>query len=826
MPTTRSQDKKNALRSNAQMAKRGAAATKDDTSSAAMLNGAIKSTRRKHKHGTKQAIIHRTQQAIPAKPEQHSDVEEEEGEREGEGENEEEALQAPLLANQSGLDAENMTAELETHQPQSPIRRKSTERSLTQPRQELKHQGKRKAQDSLEPQISSSQKRKRHRDVYTMPSSSEDEADAKGNGQHGPFRRGNKRPKTQGHSEPKSKPDVNPIKRGRGRPRKVVYDQVVSRDEPVAAANDEPDEQVENSDAELPDLQDIGRVVPRRVQKSQEGDEDEAINHPISSQQIQEDDEDEIINHPPSAQQTKEDIDKGGVEDDGEHGDLSDGVAEDEGEGGNIDGILESPSPAKARLPMTREQYQESGRNARTVSGNYANGIYKNRVHPPREHPGHRQSVAREARVVSEVEDDQELSEKLATWDGIIDLDLFPKIKRILNHLGRTENSGTWRTITPMSRRILSASGKKMGKCLNKLVEHYQRLKHAIDEDNEANQTKAKSDIDQTTDELKEMVITSLQPLDDNASVLQKTNLEKIRRTFLMDLYFNLVRKFIRVLKGAVLAYGEFNTLLDEELRSVIRMTEVNIKLFEYLDKQEKEFQPKECGQTRQPVRELRTLLRDELLKNCQRELSKRNQVRERQDSLLRIQQTQRDREEEYERREAESRANARRVEDYNDGIRARQMGDPQMNRQLEEEMRRIKYQKLPQEERVKTILARKFDRRVNHPRQQSTREDSAARSNRSSNAVGGTDSNDPFSDHYIIPPEGIFSQFQRNTTEVFVDPEFWRRLQRNLDGGRYTLDEIVDFAKELQATLDLAHDNGKFLRNVDAWTYHVWEED
>ncbi|RAL67240.1 hypothetical protein DID88_008009 [Monilinia fructigena] len=180
-------------------------------------------------------------------------------------------------------------------------------------------------------------------------------------------------------------------------------------------------------------------------------------------------------------------------------------------------------------------------------------------------------------------------------------------------------------------------------------------------------------------------------------------------------------------------------------------------------------------------------------------------------------------------------------------------MADPKMKRQIEEEMRRIEYQKLPQEERVKMIIARKLYRRSNHPGQQSTREDSAARSSRSSNAVGDPGSNDPFSDNYVvrrhlltvskkyhrsspefqdISEEGkhvFYEHFRRKYRDKqagFDDPEFWGRLQRNLDGGRYTLDEIFVFAKELQATLDLAHDNGKFLRDVDAWTNYVWEEE
>ncbi|RAL67241.1 hypothetical protein DID88_008010 [Monilinia fructigena] len=441
MPTTRSQDKRNTLRSNAQMAKRGAAATKEDTSSAAMLNGVMNNSRTRHKQATKQAIKH-PQRPVPERPEYRADFEEEEEEEE------EEALQAPLLANQSGLDAENMTAELETHQPQSPVRRKSTERSPTQSRQEVKNKRKRKAQDSLEPQ-NSSQKRKRDR-TYILCLAPQ-----------------KTKPILKGNSETKPKPAINPIKRGRGCPRKVVHDQVISQDEPVARANDEPEEEVENSDVELPDLQNIGKVVPKRIQ------------------QIPEDDGDETINHPLSAQTTNEDIDKGGVEDDGEHADLGENVAEDEGGGSKIYDILQSPSPVKVHLPMTREQYQESGRNAKKVSGNYANGIYKNGVRPPQGYPGHRESAAKEAREVSEVEDDQ-IYEKLAAWGGIIDDQFFPKIRTILNRLGCIESRGTWKAKAEISRKILSASGKKMERCLNKLLEHYQKIsKHAIDEDNE-----------------------------------------------------------------------------------------------------------------------------------------------------------------------------------------------------------------------------------------------------------------------------------------------------------------------------------------------------
>lgn len=57
-------------------------------------------------------------------------------------------------------------------------------------------------------------------------------------------------------------------------------------------------------------------------------------------------------------------------------------------------------------------------------------------------------------------------------------------------------------------------------------------------------------------------------------------------------------------------------------------------------------------------------------------------------------------------------------------------------------------------------------------------------------------------------------------------DEEFWGRLQKDLHGGRYTLDEIWGFAKELQASLDFAHDEGEFHGEEHFWTFYVWDWD
>lgn len=57
-------------------------------------------------------------------------------------------------------------------------------------------------------------------------------------------------------------------------------------------------------------------------------------------------------------------------------------------------------------------------------------------------------------------------------------------------------------------------------------------------------------------------------------------------------------------------------------------------------------------------------------------------------------------------------------------------------------------------------------------------------------------------------------------------DKDFWNRLRADLDGGRYTLDEIWEFAKELQASLDDAHENRELDGDEYLWTYHVWDWD
>ncbi|QSZ35882.1 hypothetical protein DSL72_007004 [Monilinia vaccinii-corymbosi] len=803
------------------------------------------------------------QGALPAEPKHRADVAEAENERQ---------QQEKLRVNQSGIDVENMTAELETRQPLSPTVRKSTERPPIQTRQAPMSKGKRKAQDTPEPQERSSLKRKQDGDFYSMPNSSEDEGDAHGNGKSMPSRRPIKQRKMDDTTKPTPQPElmIIPAKRGRGRPPKnAVYIQPVFQDEPAAPAHNEPEEEVGDSDAGIPAVRNIGQVSPKRAQ------------------QIQEDDEDDAHNGPTSAQQTNE-VDEDDVEDDGECFDVDGGGAEDD----SIGEILLPPSSAEARPPTSCEKLRDSARNARAVGSNdnHAGASHGERVRRPQDQPGHREYVVRQVREelgeaaahVGEVpevaasddseeeEDVQALAPKLAVWKGIIGLDFFPEIKTISSHLGRKMNGGEWEIITPMSRGSRSVPGKEMNGFLKKLLEHYQDLEHAIDEYNETDQVKAKSDINQTIEELKVMMENALPPLDDNASVPRR-----IKRRFLKDLYFTLVPSFLRVLKSAVLTYGKLGMLVDEDLTSVINISKAILGLFDDLEKQE--LQLMEWGQTKQPLRELRPLLRDELLRGCQKELRRRKQAEEEKERAARIEQRRRDREAEYKREEDERRKNARKIREYNERLMTRAMKNPEMERQINEEMKQIEYQRLPQEKRVQEILGRKYARRVHQARRQSTREDSAARLYRSFYAGDETGSNDPFSNAYVVPPasqrqrtsnnapvrplapspspplflspklqqlespaappdfhdisqEGQqifyehFREKYRHEQEGIVDPDSWRRLQGHLEGGRYTLDDIFGFARELQVALDFEHENGRLVG--DAWTYRVWEEE
>ncbi|ESZ95080.1 hypothetical protein SBOR_4535 [Sclerotinia borealis F-4128] len=800
---------------------------------------------RQFKVARKQATpaIHR-RQLISVEIESHANHEEGEAEAQ---------LQ---LTNRSGLEPEDMTGELENPQPKSaPARKATEERSRIQTRQMTRSKGKAKAQDAPEPHNTSQQKRKRDQDIFDVFITSEDEADAQGNGQLKSPRRASKRQNTNGTSEHKSK--IIPAKRPRGRPRKKVIEE-----EPIF--ENEPEERADDSDADLVDPADIGKAVPTNAQQMREVDE--------------EDDEGNEDN----------------VEGEVEHGDDDNDGPEDQNEGDDVTGY--QMSPVKPNRRVSRGQHLKSAKNSRTISSNHANGIHNNGSNQSSSRSGRREEAARKAGERSgeaadvgeepeeevddstdyeEEEDEQELSRKLALWSGIIDVHFFLSVKRISKRLGCQKNvaGNTWDTVTPVARGVKTNSGKILKKALKNLRAHYQDLDHAMDEGDETSQIKANSDINQTTDYLNRMVDNMLQPLAADIS----DHYQNRRRKFLTDVYIVLVRKFLTVLKIAVLTYGKYHRLSDEGLLVVIKITKVILRLFENLDKQKKELQPKDCGQTKQPINALRPFLRDTFLKNCQGELGERKRIEERAEERARTQQSQSHRQEEDARREAEEREEARRIREYNQGLLAGVLNDPERGRQIKLHVKQIENSRRSQSEKVQLELDA-IRAKKSAPRRQITREEAAAMARRNQRNVNW---DDPLSEDdepgRNAKSSGIFSQFQRknNTAPVppsapspspspspesepeppapigfkdipdsekqnfydhfkekyrleletgLEDEEFWDRLQRNLCGGSYTLDEIFGFAKELQVTLDDAHENGKFLGDEHLWTLHVWE--
>ncbi|KAI9645173.1 hypothetical protein NHQ30_005907 [Ciborinia camelliae] len=824
----------------------------NDALSAKMINDATSKNRSgAHKSATKHAPTStHSKKAIHKpyilKPSIHKE-DARDSEDEGEG--------VRVQGNQSGLEPENMTAELETRQPKSPILRKGRGRPPKKGRQTDQSKGKEKAQVFSEPQNASPQKRKLPADIYEVPVSSEDEV-------------------------AKQNPNISPAKkrRGPGRPPKNPRKAIVENG-PVAPVNNESREEDEDSDsdADLVHPADIGKAGP------------------ASSQQLQEDDESDQESY------VAEDDDEA----DGQH----------DGEG--VTGVLLPPTPAKAKLPESRAQHFKSAAIARSVSSNHANGIHNNRNRPSPSRSRRREEVVGEEpgeaaddvlEELEEDEDDQELSRKLALWSGIIDPNFFHKVQSISKRLGCQQNleENTWDIVIPMDRGVKTNSGKLMEKSLTELRENYRDLEHAIDEEDETSQTKANLDIDKTTNDLEKMVGNILQPLQGNVAPYYQTR----RRKFLRDLYIVLVRKFLTVLKIAVLTYGKYDLLSNKGLLVVIKITKIILDLFENIDKQKKELQPKDCGQTKLPLIKLRPLLRNELLKSCEKEVGERRRARER----ARIRRIQRAQQEEDDRREAGDKEKARReqqsIDEYNRGRQASAMNDPTLGPLIKHAMERVEYQKLPQSERVKLELDAKRAKRAQKSRRQITGEEAVMSgavitSGRSSYSADDIGSDDPFSENYV-PKQGIFSQYRKKShtaralspsrspspqqgvfsqyrkrynaaralslspspspssspepepelaaasigpvrfgdipdeekqnfydhfkekfkyeEQGFEDEEFWDRLQRNLEGGRYTLDEIFGFARELQECLDDAHDNGELREIKHLWTYHVWD--
>lgn len=65
-----------------------------------------------------------------------------------------------------------------------------------------------------------------------------------------------------------------------------------------------------------------------------------------------------------------------------------------------------------------------------------------------------------------------------------------------------------------------------------------------------------------------------------------------------------------------------------------------------------------------------------------------------------------------------------------------------------------------------------------------------------------------------------IYSPFRPKLTDLFVEPYKYEQISRELDRS---MDEVITMAKDLQAVMDHAHDEGKMDTEGDRWTWHIW---
>ncbi|EMR83742.1 hypothetical protein ACHAPC_002010 [Botrytis cinerea] len=830
MPKTRRQEAAN-TKDGVSKSTRSGVALADDASSAHLLNNMHRPPKKGMKVARKFAPSARQpQQPEQEAPESYEDVED--------------ALNKQLNENNgdpSGLEPEDMTKELEIAQPTSPAEKKKRGR----PRKEqiTKEKENRDARDGSQLQSASPQKRKRDEaNVYDFIIG-EDEQDIRS----AHSKRASKDLQTK--SIPKRKQYIVKPKKGQGQPNKNAVDES------------------EDFEEDFPDVADIGNGDSTVNQEPEQPDVGASFNDRRGSVRKTRDDD-------------------GGRVDDGENesdeDDGSDGITE----------IAMPLTPAESQRQISREQHKKNANIARTISSNHANSFHNNRAQSSREvrsreeqigdlgkelgelegEPGEvPDNVGEEANVATtadvpeqreaakeqpnedteEDEDDsyQEISQQLVAWNGIINFSFFLHIEQISNRFGCRATNGTWIPVVLEKRGLVSTPGKSMGSRLGKLKELYQSLKGAINAENDDDQIRANSEIEQVIDILDKRVDDNLQALEENAP----DRVKRKRRRYLEDIYIVLIREFLRVLKAAILTYGNLTLLSIEALSNVIRITNVILKLFKNLEDQEN---LESCGQTKQPMREVRKHLRDELLQKCRIKCAELCIEEERNKHFALIQESRRVQEEEDARLETERMEQERMIREFNSTQQKTIMASPKKASLIELEMERIAYRKLPQAERVRLELEAENKKRLRRPMQQIPqleRERSAASSQRSQS--NDSDGNDPFSDNYD-PPRGakrnpIFSQSRREAKfgdipddekqrfynhfkeryryeeeQGLKDEEFWGRLQKDLHGGRYTLDEIWGFAKELQASLDFAHDEGEFHGEEHFWTFYVWDWD
>ncbi|KAF7891673.1 hypothetical protein EAF00_007975 [Botryotinia globosa] len=835
MPNTRRQEAAEA-KSGVSKSTRSGAPLADDASSADFLNKIHRpppkvnmKVARKYAPSARQP-----RQPVQVAPESDEDVED--------------ALNKQLNENNedpSGLEPEDMTKELENAQPASPVEKKKRGR----PRKEqiTKEKEKGDAQDVSQLQSASPQKRKRDdASIYDF-NVEEDEQDIR------PAR--SKRAIKSLSVKATPKPKQYSVK-----PKKV-------RDQPDTSVVDESGD----FDEDLPDVADIENGNSTVDQESGQPDVGAFFNDRRASVRKSRDD--------------REHVDDG--ENEGDEDDGGDGITE----------IAMPLTPAKSQGQISREQHKESANLARTISSNHANGGHRNRYQNSRqvggreeqiredmeelggdeegeEEPvavandvGEEPNVATAANVPEQREaageepDDesdgeeesyQEISKQLVAWTGIVTRTFFPDIENISKRLGCRETRGTWIPVVLEKRGLATESGKNMERNLKDLQKHYRNLKGAINEENDAKQIEANSHIEQIIDRLDKRVDNKLQPLKNDASKPD----ERKRRQYLEDIYIVLIREFLSVLKTAILTYGNLQLLSIDALSTVIRITRVILKIFDKLEEQKQELQPKNCGQTKQPLKELRPHLRDVLLQRCQMKIAELRREEEIEKHLALTQEIRRMWEEEDARLETERMEQERKTREFNSSQQKTIMASPKKASLIELEMERIAYRKLPQAERIRLELEAENKKRLRRLVQQIPqveRESSAASSQRSQN--NNEDRNDPFSDNYD-PPRGanrnsvsaqprreakfgdipddekqrfydhFKERYRYEEEQGLKDEEFWGRLQRDLHGGRCTLDEIWGFARELQASLDSAHDEGEFQGEDHSWTFYVWDWD
>ncbi|KAF5870346.1 uncharacterized protein Bfra_009730sa [Botrytis fragariae] len=828
MPKTRRQEAE--AKSGVSKSTRSGAGLADDASSADFLNKIHRpppkvdmKVARKYAPSTRQA-----RQSVQVAPESDEDVED--------------ALNKQLNENNedpSGLEPEDMTKELENAQPASPAEKKKRGR----PRKEqiTKEKEKGGAQDVSQLQNASPQKRKRDDARIYDFAFGEDEQDIR----PARSRRASKSLSVKGAPKPRQY-SVKP-KKGRGQPDKSLVDESGDFDEDFLVVAD-----IENGNSTV----DQGPGQPD-------------VGAPFNDRRA-------------SVRRTRDD--------DGEHVDDGENQGDEDDGGDGITEIAMPLTPAEPQGQISREQHKQSANIARTISSNHANGFHSKKIQSSRyvrgreeqvgedeegdgepgavaNDVGEKPNVATAANVpeqreaageeVDDESDDEEesyqkISEQLVAWTGIITRTFFPDIEKISKRFGCRETRGTWIPVVLEKHGLATISGKNMERYLKMLQQLYQALKLAINEENNAKQIEANSHIDQIMDLLDKRIDNKLKPLEKDAP---KPDVRK-RRRYLEDIYIVLIREFLRLLRTAILTYGNLHVLSIEALSTVIRITSVILKLFDILDKQTKDSQPEDCGQTKQPMKELRIPLRNVLLQGCQMKLAELHREEAIKKHFALTQESRRVREEEDARLETERMEQERKIREFNSSQQKTIMASPKKASLIELEMERIAYRKLPQAERIRLELEAENKKRSRRPVQQIPqveRERSAASSQRSQSS--SDDRNDPFSDNYD-PPRGAnrkpvsaqsrreakFSDIPDDEKQRFYDhfkekyryeeerglkdEEFWGRLQKDLHGGRYTLDEIWGFAKELQASLDFAHDEGEFHGEEHFWTFYVWDWD